>query len=306
MKTQATSTLVTLKANVNEVWDGTTGDISKSQVVMELYNGANLTLTSPDGYCNPNSSSKTMALPSGNRTQDALTYAMNPTLVPNPSDASRKDAGTVTCQVNLSEDTWTVVLRFVDSNGYYMGVASDPYVVTVYIPTLDYYTAGGGWFQIPSSSWTGKINMSANNNRGFFGFSVKYANSQKTTPSGKAQFQFRGADGYTYQLKMTSWQGGALTFSKYAVTQSGQSGTQYRATFGGKCILNKIDRATGLVVYTYSNGTCRFDVTDNPFITDTLAVTMIGSDKATLFASGTLQNQVPVTGGGVRVKMPLK
>ena len=232
--------------------------------------------------------------------------AMNPTLLVNASDPARKDAGTITCQVSLPEDTWTVVLRFVSGNGYYMGVASEPYVVTVYTPTLDYYTAGGGWFQIPSSSWTGRIPMSANANRGFFGFSVKYANAQRTTPAGKAQFQFRGADGYTYQLKMTSWQGGALTFSKYNVTQNGKAGVQYRATFGGRCILNKIDRATGLVVYTYSNGTCRFDVTDNPFITDTLAVTMIGSDKATLFASGTLQNQVPVTGGGVRVKMPLK
>ena len=252
-------------------WDGTTGDISKSQVVVELYNGANLTLATPNGYCDPNST-----------TMSTTPVAMNPTLLVNASDPARKDAGTITCQVSLPEDTWTVVLRFVSGNGYYMGVASEPYVVTVYTPTLDYYTAGGGWFQIPSSSWTGRIPMSANANRGFFGFSVKYANAQRTTPAGKAQFQFRGADGYTYQLKMTSWQGGALTFSKYNVTQNGKAGVQYRATFGGRCILNKIDRATGLVVYTYSNGTCRFDVTDNPFITDTLAVTMIGSDKATL------------------------
>ncbi|MFM8999777.1 MAG: hypothetical protein ACKOKE_06955 [Actinomycetota bacterium] len=283
MKTvQATTQRVTLQAVVTENPDGTLGDITKSQVVFELYKGSNLSLATPDFYCNPASFTPT-------------TYVAGATP---PWKAPAAD-GRVSCQVDLTEDTWTVIVKFLGTNGYYTGPASEPYVVTVFVPTLDYYTAGGGWYSIPTSSWRGVVPLGPTQNRAFFGFSVKFANLQRTTPSGRVLFQFRGADGFAYQMKMTSWVGGALTFTRV-------NASQFKATFGGKCILNKIDPRSGTVVFTYSNGTCRFDVTDNATTADTMAVTMLTTTNSVVFASGTLQSQIPITGGGIRVKMPLK
>jgi uncharacterized repeat protein (TIGR01451 family) len=279
---QATTQRVTLQAVVSESNDGTPGDLTKSQVVFELYAGSNLNLATPNLYCNPASPTP-------------VTYVAGAT----PPWKNPAADGKVSCTVDLTEDTWTVIVKFLGTNGYYTGTPSEPYVVTVYTPTLDYYTAGGGWYSIPTASWRGTVSLSPSLNRAFFGFSVKFANLQRTTATGRVLFQFRGSDGFAYQMKMTSWVGGALTFTKV-------NSSQYKATFGGKCILNKIDPRSGLVVFTYSNGSCRFDVTDNALTADTMAVTMLSTTNSVVFASGTLQSQVAITGGGIRVKMPLK
>lgn len=116
---------------------------------------------------------------------------------------------------------------------------------------------------------------------------------KKGTPKGNSTFLFRGADGYNYLVKSNSWAVGGLTF--YNTTA---------ASFSGKCVIQKIDRSTGLVVE--SNGNCFFTVDildgdlEKPKASDMYAITVL-SGGLVWHQVGAINAPVGIGGGNIVV-----
>ena len=201
----------------------------------------------------------------------------------------------------------------VDSNGdaltFLSGVAADSYVVKVKIPTTNGYwtanpvglgtinvaigsndqqTSGGGW--VPDSG--------SANGKGNFGFTVR---NDKGTPKGNSIYVFRGTDGFNYVVKNNAWQGGFLNFS----TEPGTS-TLNRTSFKGKCVVQKIDPSTGLVVQSFGNFTFTVDGRDGDLLTprqfDAYAITILDNNGLIWRRVGMNNALLPLGGGNVMVK----
>ena len=188
----------------------------------------------------------------------------------------------------LTADTYVVKVKIDANNGYWTANPVGLGTINVAIGTNDQQTTGGGW--VPDSeSANGKAN---------FGFTVR---NDKGTPKGNSIFVFRGTDGFNYVVKNTSWQGGFLNFS----TEPGTS-ILNRSSFKGKCVVQKIDRATGLVVSSFGNFTFTVDARDGDLLLprqgDAYAITILDNNGVIWRRVGTNTALLPLGGGNVMVK----
>ena len=212
--------------------------------------------------------------------------------------------GVASCTKTLGLDNWTVVMRVPDVNNYFTAPLSDPAVVTVYPPTTDRYTHGGGWLLEPVLPATPTVGGSPTNNRASFGFSMRYKSGSTTTPSGQLVYTFRGSDGYDYVVKSTSWTGGGLAFGTGAAV-----GT---ASFSGKATVTRIRPETEKSFYYYDRDhptirlsaapsyTFRVDLADK-VAGDTFAISISSALGVLYHRAGTTAAQIKISGGNIVV-----
>jgi len=188
----------------------------------------------------------------------------------------------------LTADTYLVKVKIDANNGFWTANPVGLATINVAIGTNDTQATGGGWVPDAESA-NGKAN---------FGFTVR---NDKGTPKGNSIFVFRGTDGFNYVVKNTSWQGGFLNFS----TEPGTS-ILNRSSFKGKCVVQKIDRNTGLVVDSFGNFTFIVDVRDGDLLLprqgDAYAITILDNNGSVWRRVGTNTALLPLGGGNVMVK----
>jgi Bacterial Ig domain len=185
-------------------------------------------------------------------------------------------------------DTYVVKVKIEPTNGYWTADPVGLGTVNVAVGTNDQRVAGGGW--VP---YDGSANGKAN-----FGFTVRI---DKNNLKGSSIFILRGTDGFDYVVKSTSWTGGFLNFANEPGTS-----TANRASFGGKCTVQKIDRNTGAVVASFGNYTFNVDVRDGDLLTppqgDAYAITILDNNGVIWRRVGTNSSLIPVGGGNISVK----
>ncbi len=207
-------------------------------------------------------------------------------VVPNVPVDSNGDA--LTFLPGVAADTYVVVVKIEAANGYWTANPVGLGTINVAIGSDDQQTAGGGW--VPDA---GSANGRAN-----FGFTVR---NEKGAPKGNSIFVFRGTDGFNYVVKNNSWQGGFLNFS----TEPGTS-VLNRSSFKGRCVVQKIDPSTGLVVESMGNFTFTVDGRDGDLLLprqgDAYAITILDSNGVIWRRVGTNIALLPLGGGNVIVK----
>ncbi|MDQ3755016.1 MAG: cadherin repeat domain-containing protein, partial [Acidobacteriota bacterium] len=181
------------------------------------------------------------------------------------------------------DDAWMVKVVVESANAYW---TADPVIsntLTVVYGTTDRRVTGGGWVADAESA----------NGKGNFGFTVNY--SKNGSPKGNALYLFR-KDGFDYRVKSNSWQGGGLTFYQ----------DLWKASFSGKCNVQKINSQTGEVVESLGNYTFVVDLIDgdlrNPKETDRYAIQVLTDTGALWRQIGTRTNPLALGGGNVAVK----
>ena len=191
-------------------------------------------------------------------------------------------------QPGMTADTYVVKVLIEAANGYWTADPVGLGTVNVAVGTNDQRTAGGGW--VP---YSGSVNGKAN-----FGFTVRI---DKNSVKGSSIFIFRGTDGFNYIVKGTSWAGGFLNFGNEPATSIAN-----RASFGGKCTVQKVDPATGAVVESFGNYSFNVDVRDGDLLTpvqgDAYAITILDNNGVIWRRVGTNTSLVPLGGGSVSVK----
>jgi outer membrane protein assembly factor BamB len=185
------------------------------------------------------------------------------------------------------DDSYTIEVRIESSNQYWTE-DSDPNTIVVLPTDAQGYVSGGGW--IPSDdSVNGKIN---------FAFIVHY--DKRGTLKGSFAEVFKGIDGFNYKIKSTNWNKASLTFG----TDSDGNPT---ATLTVNGVVQKIDRATGVVVESWGNCKITVDMTDGDFginqngRLDSTAITVVDNTSTVLFQWGTKPNQIGIGGGNIIV-----
>jgi hypothetical protein len=102
-------------------------------------------------------------------------------------------------------------------------------------------------------------------------------------------------------VKSTSWAGGFLNFSTEPATS-----ILNRSSFKGKCVVQKVDRTTGLVVSSFGNFTFTVDARDGDLLTphsyDAYAITILDTNGVIWRRVGTNTAPLPLGGGNVMVK----
>jgi len=185
-------------------------------------------------------------------------------------------------------DTYVVKVKIDATNGYWTADPVGLGTINVAVGTNDQSTNGGGW--VPDD---GSANGKAN-----FGFTVR---NQGGSPKGNSIFIFRGTDGFNYILKSTSWSGGFLNFSTEPATS-----ILNRSSFKGKCVVQKVDRTTGLVISSLGNFTFTVDARDGDLLTphsyDAYAITILDTNGVMWRRLGTNTALLPLGGGNVMVK----
>jgi hypothetical protein len=188
----------------------------------------------------------------------------------------------------VAADTYVVKVKIDTTNGFWTAAPVGLGTINVAVGTDDQRVAGGGWV-VDSDSANGKDN---------FGFTVRI---DKKNLKGNSIFIIRGTDGFNYIVKSTSWQGGFLNFANEPATS-----TANRASFAGKCTVQKIDRATGALVSSFGNFSFSVDVRDGDLLTppqgDAYAITILDTNGVIWRRVGTNTSLVPLGGGNVNVK----
>jgi hypothetical protein len=188
----------------------------------------------------------------------------------------------------VAADTYVVKVKIDATNGYWTANPVGLGTINVAVGSNDQQTVGGGW--VPDSESV--------NGKGNFGFTVR---NDKGTPKGNSIYVFRGTDGFNYVVKNNSWQGGFLNFS----TEPGTT-VLNRSSFKGKCVVQKIDPSTGLVVQSFGNFTFTVDARDGDLLVphqgDAYAITILDSNGVIWRRVGTNTALVPLGGGNVMVK----
>lgn len=195
--------------------------------------------------------------------------------------------GAVSCTVpTLGIDDWTVILLLPAADGYFTAPAADPVVVTVYQPSTGASASGAGWIIDPGFQ-NKPVAISPQHNHGNFGFDVRYK-SGTTTPQGHAAYTFRGADGYEYVIRSTSWQGG------------GASITATTASFSGKAAVTVINPATRQPVAGLggNNYSYRIDATQTSS-GGTFAISVNDPTGALYHQAGSTHNQIALGRGKI-------
>ena len=204
----------------------------------------------------------------GNIPVDAAGNAMTIKTVPVDPDPY-----TVKAKIEPSNQFWT-------SNGG-NGGAAETVVLTVAIGSTDRRVTGGGWIPDPSST----------NGKGNFGFTVNY---QKTgRPKGNSIYLFRGLDGFNYLVKSNSWEGGGLSFNV--------NNDPTRASFSGKCSVQKIDPVTGVTAASWGNYSFTVDIRDGDLEkirkTDRYAITILDNNGNVWRQVGSPASPIQLGGG---------
>ena len=188
----------------------------------------------------------------------------------------------------VAADTYVVKVKIDPANGYWTADPVGLGTVNVAVGTNDQRVAGGGW--VP---YDGSANGKAN-----FGFTVRI---DKNNLKGSSIFIIRGTDGFDYIVKSTSWAGGFLNFANEPGTS-----TPNRASFGGKCTVQKIDQNTGAVVASFGNYSFNVDVRDGDLLAppqgDAYAITILDNNGVIWRRVGTNSSLIPLGGGNVNVK----
>lgn len=188
----------------------------------------------------------------------------------------------------VAADTYVVKVKIDATNGYWSAAPVGLGAINVAVGTNDQRAAGGGWIADDSSA----------NGKGNFGFTVRI---DKNNVKGNSIYIFRGTDGFNYIVKGTSWQGGFLNFSTEPATS-----IPNRASFAGKCTVQKIDQATGALVASLGNFSFSVDVRDGDLLTppqsDAYAITILDTNGVIWRRVGTNTSLVPLGGGNVSVK----
>ena len=188
----------------------------------------------------------------------------------------------------VAADTYVVKVKIDATNGYWTADPVGLGTINVAVGTNDQRASAGGW--VPSDiSTNGKAN---------FGFTVRI---DKGSVKGSSIFIFRGTDGFNYIVKSTSWAGGFLNFS----TEPGTSILD-RASFKGKCTVQKVNAQTGQIVDSFGNYTFTVDARDGDLLVpkqgDAYAITILDNNGVIWRRVGTPQSLVPLGGGNVLVK----
>jgi Bacterial Ig domain len=188
----------------------------------------------------------------------------------------------------VAADTYVVKVKIDATNGYWTANPVGLGTINVAIGSNDQQTAGGGWVPDDASA----------NGHGNFGFTVR---NDKGTPKGNSIYVFRGTDGFNYVVKNNSWQGGFLNFGPEPGTN-----TLNRSSFKGKCVVQKIDPSTGLIVQSWGNFTFIVDARDGDLLEprqgDAYAITILDNDGLIWRRVGTNTTLLPLGGGNVMVK----
>jgi hypothetical protein len=195
-------------------------------------------------------------------------------------------SGDALISANLGVDNWTVMVKIESTNGYWTAYPIGMGAITVALGSTEQRVTGGGW--IPDSG--------SANGKGNFGFTVSNQ-SKNASAKGNSVYVFRGLDGYDYVVKSNSWQGGGLSFN---------GSDQTKASFSGKCVVQKIDPATGLLVTSYGNYSFIVNIVDgdlsNPRQSDKYAITILDSGNQVWRQIGTSASPLVLGGGNVAVK----
>jgi hypothetical protein len=168
----ASAAPVTLRAHVTQEQDGSPGDITRADVLFDLYEPGNSTGT-PDA-----------------------TYPASP----NAEGDASVELG------SLDTGTWTVVVRTDPDGGYFQAADSDVVPVTVHAPTTGAFVTGGGWVHDPG--YEDRPVPISTDDHGSFGLEARIL--RDGSPSGNVTYAFAGADGNQYVVRSTGWQGGGL------------------------------------------------------------------------------------------------
>lgn len=178
-----TTAPVSLRAHVTQEQDGLPGDLTRADVLFDLFAPGNSTGT-PDA-----------------------TYPASPTA----------DGDAIVDVGSLVTGTWTVVVRTDPSAGYFEAPASDVVPVTVYAPTTGTFVTGGGWVHDPG--YLDRPEPISTDDQGTFGLEARVR--KDGTPSGNVTYVFPGAKGSQYIVRSTGWQGGGLAISGNHATIAG-------------------------------------------------------------------------------------
>ncbi|HEX5887611.1 MAG TPA: Ig-like domain-containing protein [Pyrinomonadaceae bacterium] len=191
-------------------------------------------------------------------------------------------------QPGMAADTYVVKVKIEAANGYWTADPVGLGTINVAVGTNDQRAAGGGW--VP---YDGSVNGKAN-----FGFTVRV---DKNSVKGSSIFIIRGTDGFNYIVKSTSWAGGFLNFANEPGTS-----TPNRASFAGKCTVQKVDPATGAVVASFGNFSFTVDTRDGDLLAppqrDAYAITVLDNTGVIWRRVGTNTSLIPLGGGNVNVK----
>jgi hypothetical protein len=188
----------------------------------------------------------------------------------------------------VAADTYVVKVKIDATNGYWTANPVGMATINVAIGSNDQQTSGGGWIADQGSA----------SGIGNFGFTVR---NDKGTPRGNSIYTFSGTDGFDYIVKNNSWQGGFLNFAPEPGTN-----TINRASFKGKCTVQKVDPSTGSIVQTLGNFSFIVDVRDGDLLTprqsDGYAITILDNNGLIWRRVGTSAALLPLGGGNVLVK----
>jgi len=176
--------------------------------------------------------------------------------------------------VNVPVGNWFITVTIETANQYWTQSEAGMGTLTVDSGAGSRMVTGGGWIPDAQSA----------NGKGNFGFTVNY--QKKANPKGNFMYLFRGTDGYNYLIKSNSWQDGGLSFT-----------STNTAFFTGRCTIQKINRATGLVEASWGNYRFTVEIKDDGQRTpkaDTFAL------KVWDPTSGTIWKQIgpSILGGG--------
>ena len=224
-----------------------------------------------------------------NATVDFLIFtSTNTTATPDVTCHGTVNAsGVATCVTSLGLDNWTVIMRIPSANAFFTAPDSYPVVLTVYHPVAGRYAVGAGWIVDPSFQ-NKPVAVSATNNHGYFGFAVSYKADGKS-PQGQVNYVFRGADGYDYLIKSTSWTGGGLAFGTTTSSFSGKASVVVINPVNGRVV-----SGLGGTTYTY-----RVDIVDGS--TDKFAISIYTSAGALYHQAGTTASPIAVGTGAILV-----
>ena len=161
--TSGASANVTLRSVLDQVDDGSNGDLRNARVQFLLYHGTEI-----------------------GGTPDLLVSSVTP-----------GSGGTASVTRSLGVGTWLVVSRVVRENSYFTAADAKPVVVTVGNPGVRRSVLAGGQVTDPSFQ-NAPVPVNASNRRGHFGIAGRIEGS---TTHATALYTFRGADGLDYVVE---------------------------------------------------------------------------------------------------------
>jgi hypothetical protein len=192
----------------------------------------------------------------------------------------------------VQADTYIVNVRVDATNQYWKANPVGVGVLNIAVPSDEMRSGGGGWVADAASA----------NGRANFGFNVS-AGKKDGQVKGNFTLVFRGADGFNYVVKSTTWQDGYLQFA----AEPGTSPAVYtRSELKGRCNVQKVDPATGLVVASFGNYSFEAFTADgdllDPRQADASAFVIRDSAEQVWHQAGSRSSLVTLGGGNITNK----